>query len=298
MAGLRVDDPPALLGHAPRVLESPRLPVLHRQVAERRDRVGFLPAPLLEEGDVAHALAAGAPERDHRTEVYEVGVEHLQPVASTDEPVLDALVDDAPVLQVRGAAHEPRHERGRPGPRGAREHLGRDRVEARRVVQPQHPEVGLPALHGPAHGPGGARRDALVGVELQDPVARRVLERQVPRGGEVVVPGAVVHPRTVSEGDLPGRIRGAGVHEHDLVDEAPHRGEAVGEHPLLVSRDHAQRELGHGQSLSNDGAAGERPAAVAGRRGLRFGGAESQPADAGASGLPPVVRLLTPSGRG
>ena len=91
-----------------------------------------------------------------------------------------------------------------------------------------------------------SRRRALVGVELEDPVAAA--------GGDAgVAPRAFEHPGTLDDavgmgaGDL-GRAVGAAVeHNHQLVAE-PHRRQAGGEIVLLVMGDDQSGQAGLGMT--------------------------------------------------
>ncbi|MNY71556.1 hypothetical protein D3C86_2099210 [compost metagenome] len=49
----------------------------------------------------------------------------------------------------------------------------------------------------------------------------------------------------IALGDFDGPIRGARVHQDDLVDESLHAGEAVTQEDFLVLGDHAQAQRGH-----------------------------------------------------
>ena len=99
--------------------------------------------------------------------------------------------------------------------------------------------------------------EMLVGVEVDDPVAGRVLERAVARIREGAVPGEVHDPGAERPGDLDRGVGRAGVDDHHLVDGARDRLEAAGEHLLLVLHDHHERER---LALDRLGAPGERRA--------------------------------------
>ena len=65
-------------------------------------------------------------------------------------------------------------------------------------------------------------------------------ERRVPRRGEVVDPGKVEHPGPELAGDLDGPIDAAGIDDDDLVEDPPHRLQAMRQVVLLVSHDHGE----------------------------------------------------------
>ena len=82
--------------------------------------------------------------------------------------------------------------------------------------------------------------DAFVGVELEHPVAVRMIERDVALGGEAE-PWLLDHERPGGSRDLAGTVGRARVHDHQLLSEC-HAGEAVRQRVLLVVDDHADRQ--------------------------------------------------------
>ena len=68
---------------------------------------------------------------------------------------------------------------------------------------------------------------ALVGVDVEDPVALRDVEGAVAGGGEVVTPRVELEDRAVRAGDVGCGVDRSGVDHHDLVDQAVQRFEAT-----------------------------------------------------------------------
>jgi hypothetical protein len=75
---------------------------------------------------------------------------------------------------------------------------------------------------------GILRNEVLVRVEIEDPVARRMVERDVAGIGERAVPREVHDLRPERLGDLDGAVGRTGVDDDDLVDGAVHCLEAPG----------------------------------------------------------------------
>ena len=84
--------------------------------------------------------------------------------------------------------------------------------------------------------------DALVGVDVENPVAPRAIEGVIAGCGEVVRPGELVHPGAVCPRNVHGPIGRAGVDDDDLVDELVERREAGRQEALLVLDDQDSRE--------------------------------------------------------
>ena len=218
---------------------------LHRHVAVGRHVVRLLGHAPFEEGQVAVALHEAPCRLLDVAEVDDVGLEELEAVAVGRRPVVDVLVDDAVEAQVREPPQEPREEVGAAHPVRAGDHLGRCGVLPGGVVEAQEADLEPAAGHGRLEGRARAVGEPLVGVEDEHPVAAGVVEGQVARRREVVVPRALEEQRPGLAGHLPGPIGGAGVHDHELVRHAPHRGEAAGEPGLLVPGDEAERQASH-----------------------------------------------------
>src|SRR4051812_26278229 len=68
-----------------------------------------------------------------------------------------------------------------------------------------------------------ARGDRLVGIEREDPVARRLGDAGVARRTEVVVPGELAYVRTMRARDGDCGVSAAGVDDDDFVGEAADR---------------------------------------------------------------------------
>jgi len=80
-------------------------------------------------------------------------------------------------------------------------------------------------------------RDALVGVDVEDPVARRRIERRIARGGEVAGPRVLDDARAGRLRDLARVVDRAGVGDDDLVDARGERRKTAFEVPRLVADD-------------------------------------------------------------
>ncbi len=184
--------------------------------------------------DVAARLVLG---RDALVQVAVVAhpdPRRLEALGQVDRHRVRLLLVDAAAEAVLGpvAPHPQRHVRdGRPGLVAAGV-VGLDEVEA---LAPR-------AAEQVAQAAGVRRLHVLVGVEVDDPVAGRGVDRDVARVGERAVPREVHDLRAERLGDLDGAVGRAGVDDDDLVDDAAQRLEAAGEHLLLVLHDHAQRE--------------------------------------------------------
>ena len=94
----------------------------------------------------------------------------------------------------------------------------------------------------PADDVAIARGDGLIGVDRQDPVARRLGDAVVARQAEVVLPGTLERAGAERPGDLERAIRAAGIDDDELVRERPYGLEAAREVCLLVPDDQAYAE--------------------------------------------------------
>jgi hypothetical protein len=81
------------------------------------------------------------------------------------------------------------------------------------------------------------RGQALVGVDVEDPVAARGVQRGVARGREVVGPAVIDQAGAVLERDRARPVDRTGVRDDDLVDASGERREAAREEALLVADD-------------------------------------------------------------
>src|SRR5512140_279301 len=103
---------------------------------------------------------------------------------------------------------------------------------------------------GIARGKGAQLRgSALVGVDGEDPLAARLRPRELVLAGEVVE-RPLEEPRSRSLRDLARPVARAAIHHQDLVAEAAHRSDAVGQVALLVLRDDGGGEPRHRSDLS------------------------------------------------
>src|SRR3990172_8667174 len=84
--------------------------------------------------------------------------------------------------------------------------------------------------------------DPFICIEDQDPVARGVAERLVPRCREVLAPLEMEHFRFKALGKRHGPVSGAGVHDDDLIHERLSARQAVSQIRLLVLYDHAEAQ--------------------------------------------------------
>ena len=87
-----------------------------------------------------------------------------------------------------------------------------------------------------------ARDEMLVGVEVEEPVARCRFEADVARVREGAVPREVDDFRAEAFRDLDGAVGRARIHDDDLVDRVCDGFEAAGKHLLFVLDDHAERD--------------------------------------------------------
>ena len=85
------------------------------------------------------------------------------------------------------------------------------------------------------------RPRALVGVDVENPVAAGVSERVVARGREVALPVKGKQPRTKLRSDRRAVVCGTGVDDDDFVGERTDRGEAASKMRCLVSNDEGGR---------------------------------------------------------
>ena len=90
-----------------------------------------------------------------------------------------------------------------------------------------------------------ARGNRFVGVERQDPVARRLLDGEVSRHAEIVLPREVEDPRAELARDLDCSIGAAGVDDDQVVPQAAYRFETAPQVRVLVLRNQADAERRH-----------------------------------------------------
>ena len=64
-------------------------------------------------------------------------------------------------------------------------------------------------------------------------------KRSIPGGGKVVLPGELKNLAGKPGGDLPGTVRGAGVHHNNLIYQASNTFQTPCQHILLIFYDHA-----------------------------------------------------------
>ena len=150
--------------------------------------------------------------------------------AEIHDRLVHGLVDPANVTNVRVAPVEP-HQ-----PNALRERLA-DLAHHFQTIG-----GGVALADRVADRERGARREPLVAVEDQDPVAGGVLERHVARGGEIILPRKLDHARVVGARHILGLVARAGVDHHDLVDGGARGTQTIAEVALLVARDHAERD--------------------------------------------------------
>ena len=167
--------------------------------------------------------------RDH-----DVGPPQLVPRPSDRQQ--DLLVHAVFPTQGRVAAEQPDVVHRHPRPVRV--------VGVRELLHQVGRAVALQAVeHGP-QPPAVLRVEPLVGVEPEDPVAGRVADALVPRGGEVVHPREIDDDGAAVERHLAGPVGRAGVDDDHLVHQVGDRGQAVAEHGLGVPGDHAERDAG------------------------------------------------------
>ncbi len=77
------------------------------------------------------------------------------------------------------------------------------------------------------------RLDHVVGIEPEGVLARGLLQRGVAGRGEVIDPGEFADLRPERLGDAPGAVGRPGVHDDDLIEDPPHRLEAMRQVLLL-----------------------------------------------------------------
>jgi len=88
----------------------------------------------------------------------------------------------------------------------------------------------------------------LVGVDIEEPVARGLLDGEVARGREIVAPSEMGNLGAVVGRQLDTAINRSGVDDDDLVDHRLERRQAGFKNPLFVANDQRSRE-GRGSSL-------------------------------------------------
>ena len=85
-------------------------------------------------------------------------------------------------------------------------------------------------------------RQQIIGIQPEDPVTRRQLQRCISRAREIITPLEVPDPGTVLLGYPHGSVRRTGVDHHDLIRQTGDTIEACREPLFLVPHDHAQRQ--------------------------------------------------------
>ncbi|MEZ4431550.1 MAG: hypothetical protein R3F65_03995 [bacterium] len=251
----------------------PADPVLAREVEPRQQIVGRLGEPRLEQREVARVLGLLPHHLGIGAEVVELDVEpvigrHVGPAAA------DLLVNPPLEAQIGAIGEQPPAEA-----------IADEAAVAGVVVDPHadHPRIGV-AVELLDHRPqrrARPRGEALVGVEHQDPVGRRALERGVAGRREVAGPREEPDRRPGGARDLDGAVDRAGVDDDELVGDRRDRGERVGEERFFVAHDEAGRErrprpaggLGDGGLDRAPHALGRGPAAAGADLGEARGGA-------------------------
>ena len=84
--------------------------------------------------------------------------------------------------------------------------------------------------------------DHVIGVEPERVIAGGVGERLVPCGGEVIDPGELEHAGPEFPGDFHRPVDAPRIDDDDLIEDPPHRLEALRQVLLLVSDDHGQAD--------------------------------------------------------
>jgi hypothetical protein len=113
-----------------------------------------------------------------------------------------AFVNNTLETQSRVAAIEPALAIGGIATAGVKPHRRGDRA-GRAECRLQRPAITI--------------AQALIGVDVEKPGTRGLIDREVTRGREIVVPGEVEYLGPVTRGKLRTAIGGAGVYNYDLV---------------------------------------------------------------------------------
>ena len=189
-----------------------------------RPRIAGLPREVpVEQGTVPGSLVAGIAHAGNRAKVDERCVDHLDRAAGS-HPRADGLVDRAPPLQGVVAADEAGQGHRGTDPCGAGQDGSGRCIEGVGVVEGQQ-TVESPCAMARRRGcrhPGGG-----VGVEHENQ-SLVLSARAAFRRGEVVGPGVVDHLGASGLRDRDRIVRGPGVDDHQLIDDAGNAGEAVG----------------------------------------------------------------------
>ena len=120
-------------------------------------------------------------------------------------------------------------------------------------------EIGL-------HGAAVEGHDLFVGIDVEDPLPGRGVDRCIARGGKIVGPGAVQEACTEAVRDFRRAIGRTGVDDHDLIDAGDEGAQAGREKPLFVADDQCrgkQRARHAGGRVAADGVAALTVAAAA-----------------------------------
>ncbi len=86
------------------------------------------------------------------------------------------------------------------------------------------------------------RRQRLVGIQDQDPLAGGLGQGHVPCRGEIVLPSMPHHPGAVGHRDVHGVVLRPGIHYDDLFGNPCHASERIRQNGRLVLGDHTQRQ--------------------------------------------------------
>ena len=90
----------------------------------------------------------------------------------------------------------------------------------------------------------------VVRIQPQAVVHGRPVEGRVPGLGKIVPPGEVADMLRKPGRDLPGAVRGTGVHDDDLIHQVRRALQAPGQDVFLIFYDHAQAYRRHCRSSS------------------------------------------------
>lgn len=91
--------------------------------------------------------------------------------------------------------------------------------------------------------------DDIVRIHPHHPVTRRLIEGELARGGEVLVPGEIEHLLAVVVCDRFRAVIGTGIDDDDLIDMIPKCIQAAGKCPFFILDNQCDRD-GHHSSLS------------------------------------------------
>src|SRR5262245_25977739 len=86
---------------------------------------------------------------------------------------------------------------------------------------------------------------ALVRVDIEDPFAARVLQREIAGGRKVIAPGEMVKLDWKTQGLLDRIIRRTRIDDDNLIDDADKRPQAILDEPRFVPDDQRRRQPAH-----------------------------------------------------